>query len=599
MDISNLTVTQATLLATQVTWGVCLSICVFFLIATVCSKRGKANEYVSYAPNLLTSLGIFGTFAGIVVGLMAFDANNIDGSVEGLLNGLKTAFLTSIVGIIASIAYKLLHSTGLIRPSEKIETVSSATPEGILNAINLQRESIDSLVRSIGGEGDGSVISQMKLLRDDLNDSQKQSLNYQKESSEKLLLISEQLTTQKAGFDEFKDKLWIKMQDFADMLSKSATETVIEALKQVITDFNNNLTEQFGENFKQLNEAVKELVTWQENYKVQISEMTEQYKLGVASIAATEESVSKISTESKVIPQSMEDLKQVMQVNQHQLNELERHLDAFKDIRDRAVEAVPEIRKQVDETVKAIADSVKSATTHYNTLLTESNAFIQKQMETSNNLLDNFVNNTKEGVDSISEKLRDSATKLETVITEGAEEFTEKVHQTNSGLQSSADHITSQTEIIKDHLKLTVEDLNENVRSMVNSLVEDAKQISSTLVDANKSLATDTSSVRDSLTQSIESMQKRLESSMEEVYASQTKHMQQVFSNVDASLKDQVGKTGEAVEKQLAMIDQSMQQELNKVMSVMGTKLGQIAGQFVQDYSRLTEQMSKVVNKAG
>ncbi len=597
--MTNLTVEQASIIASQITWSIGGAIVLFFILAAINSKLGRANEFVSYAPNLLTSLGIFGTFAGIVVGLMAFDANNIDGSVEGLLNGLKTAFITSIVGIAASILYKLLHSTSWIRPSSQASAVSSATPEDILSAIRDQKSSIDSLIKAIGGEGDASVVSQMKLLRSDLSDNQKQSLNFQKESSESLTKISEQLSIQQVAFSEFRDKLWIKMQDFADMLSKSATETVIEALKQVITDFNNNLTEQFGENFKQLNEAVKELVTWQENYKVQINEMTEQYKLGVASITATEESVSKISTESKVIPQSMEDLKQVMQVNQHQLNELERHLDAFKDIRDRAVEAVPEIRKQVDETVKAIADSVESATTHYNTLLTESNAFIQKQMETSNDMLDKFVSNTKEGVDAIGEKLRDSATKLETVITEGADEFTEKVHRTNSGLQSSADHITSQTEIIKDHLKLTVEDLNENVRSMVNSLVEDAKQISSTLVDANKSLANDTSSVRDSLTQSIESMQKRLESSMEEVYASQTKHMQQVFSNVDASLKDQVGKTGEAVEKQLAMIDQSMQQELNKVMSVMGTKLGQIAGQFVQDYSRLTEQMSKVVNKAG
>ena len=53
------------------------------------------------------------------------------------------------------------------------------------------------------------------------------------------------------------------------MMSKLATEQVIAALKTVIQDFNNNLTEQFGENFKQLNTAVLELVTWQENYKQQ------------------------------------------------------------------------------------------------------------------------------------------------------------------------------------------------------------------------------------------------------------------------------------------------------------------------------------------
>ena len=111
-------------------------------------------------------------------------------------------------------------------------------------------------------------------------------------SEEYLKSMDESITSQKESFNTFSDKLWIKLQDFADTLSKSATETVIEALKQVITDFNNNLTEQFGENFKQLNESVKELVIWQENYKVQIADMTEQYKLGVSSIAATEKSVT-------------------------------------------------------------------------------------------------------------------------------------------------------------------------------------------------------------------------------------------------------------------------------------------------------------------
>lgn len=589
---------QALAWSSNLTYIVIFFIISAFLVAIWQCKKGRAGEFVSYAPALLTSLGIFGTFAGIVIGLMAFDAANIDGSIEGLLNGLKTAFLTSLVGILLSIIFKVLQTSGAISKPVSAETITGATPEDILSAINNQRQSIDALVTAIGGDSDGSILSQLKLLRGDINDNQKLTIKSSQETAETLKTINEQLTNQKEAFTTFTDKLWIKMQDFADMLSKSATETVIEALKQVITDFNNNLTEQFGENFKQLNEAVKELVTWQENYKVQISEMTEQYKLGVASISATEESVAKISSESKVIPESMTDLRDIMQVNQHQLNELERHLDAFKDIRDRAVEAVPEIRKQIDETVKTIANSVESASTHYKELLTESDKYIQSHISSSNELLEKFVTNTQNGVETIGEKLADSASKVEKVISEGANEFTDKVHQTNAGLQTTADHLTSQTEVIKDHLKDTVEDLNAHVRQMIQTLVDDSKALANTLTDANKALITDTSSVRDNVTQSIETMQKRLETSLEDVFASQTQHMTKVFSNIDASLKDQVGKTGEAVEKQLSMIDQSMQQELNRVMSEMGKALGQISNQFVKDYSRLVNQMNSVVAQA-
>ena len=597
MEFMNLNNEQALSFASTLTVIICTLLLTAFLYSLLAPRRFKSAEFVSYTPALLTSLGIFGTFAGIVVGLMAFDVNNIDGSIQGLLTGLKTAFFTSLVGILLSILFKVFQSAGFGKDND-VEEASHATPEAILGAINQQSNSLDSLVGAIGGESDGSILSQMKLLRGDLNDSHKLALKSQQETAETLNKITEQLTTQKEAFEVFTDKLWIKMQNFADMLSKSATETVIEALKQVITDFNNNLTEQFGENFKQLNEAVKELVVWQDNYKVQIADMTEQYKLGVESISATEQSVAKISTESKVIPESMTNLKEVMEVNQHQLAELERHLEAFKDIRDRAVEAVPEIRKQVDETVKTIAESVEVASTHYNVLLTESDKYIQTHIASSNDLLSSFVTNTREGIETISDKLTESATKVETVISQSANEFTDNVSRANGGLQDSASHITEQTKVIKEHLQDTVEDLNQHVRSMIETLVQDAKALSTTLGEANKALVTDTSSARDSVTQSIEAMQKRLEASLEDATASQTQHMQRVFSNLDAGLKEQVGKTGEAVQEQLNLIDQSMQRELNSVMNTMGKNLGQIANQFVKDYSYLTEQMSIVVKKA-
>ncbi|RMD63219.1 hypothetical protein D6833_05875, partial [Candidatus Parcubacteria bacterium] len=55
---------------------------------------------------------------------------------------------------------------------------------------------------------------------------------------------------QQRRFESFAKDLWRQMESFGEMLSKSATEQVINALKDVISDFNQNLTEQFGDNFK-------------------------------------------------------------------------------------------------------------------------------------------------------------------------------------------------------------------------------------------------------------------------------------------------------------------------------------------------------------
>ena len=59
-------------------------------------------------PDLLTSLGILGTFVGLVMGLREFDPSGYEqmaGSVTPLINGIKVAFITSIYGISLSLSY--------------------------------------------------------------------------------------------------------------------------------------------------------------------------------------------------------------------------------------------------------------------------------------------------------------------------------------------------------------------------------------------------------------------------------------------------------------------------------------------------------------
>jgi len=573
--------------AAQVSEMVCVLILLGFFWGLFCLwKAGNGNRFVAYTPTLLTSFGIFGTFSGIVTGLLGFDTTNIDGSIEGLLFGLKTAFITSLFGIFASILFKILQASGVFSKRVAHNLPETATVEDMLAAIHLQNETLKKLVNVVGEESDGSLLGQIKLLRSDSNDSLKLLQNNQKEAVDIIKGIQALLNSQDDKFQQFSDKLWLKMQDFADMMANSATDAVIEALKQVISDFNNNLTEQFGDNFKQLNEAVTALIVWQENYKIQLSEMMEQYKQGVLSISATEASVLAISTEAKAIPQTMNQLKAIIEVNQNQLSQLESHLEAFKEMRDRAVEAVPEIRNQIDQTVKDVSDSVESASRHYQVLLTESDKYIKKHVKVSSGLLEKFVNNTKEGMDTIGLKIEESATT-----------FTDKVHRTNEGLQETANHVVSQADVIKNHLKDTADDLNQHVKEMLHNIIENSRTITNTFSEANKNLAKDTSSARDSVFTSIEDMQKKLESSLDSVFAAQTQQMHKTFSSIENELQAQVGKTGEAVEKQLGMIDQSMQQEINRVMNEMGKALAQIANQFVNDYSELVSRMDSITRQ--
>ncbi len=66
-------------------------------------------------PGILTSLGILGTFMGLVMGLSGLNLNAADtaallSAMEKLIGGMSTAFLTSIAGVIASILFNLLNT---------------------------------------------------------------------------------------------------------------------------------------------------------------------------------------------------------------------------------------------------------------------------------------------------------------------------------------------------------------------------------------------------------------------------------------------------------------------------------------------------------
>lgn len=571
---------------------------VLFALAAFKKHKNEWHNFTDYAPTLLTSLGILGTFLGIVVGLLNFDVKNIDGSITSLLAGLKTAFVTSIAGTGLALIYR-----GFLVPIFQKQAVEGSGPEEVtashlLGALQQQQESLEQLRKTLGADSDSSLIGQLKLLRSDINDSSKRMQQLIEPVAKSLESIQKDATEQRAAFNEFENRLWIKLQDFADMMSKSATEQVINALKDVIKSFNDNLMEQFGDNFKQLNAAVVELVKWQENYKTQIAEMTELYRLGVQAISSTEKSVAEISTESKAIPESMASLKQVIELNQGELSKLENHLNAFKDIRDRAVEAVPEIRRQIDMTVSEITNSVIAANDHYKTLITESDKYVQQHIQASNDLLERFVTNTNTGVESISKSLLESSQKVEKAVTEGADEFRARVTESNSTLQQTANELTNSTEQMRDYLNDAVADMNENIRDMVNGLVQEARGISQTLSDANKTLVTDTTQVRDAVTQGIDSMQRRLESGVEELLANVNRNLNNAFGNMDSALREQVAKTGTSIDKQMGMMDEAMQRELERVMSSMGKALAQISNQFVTDYGRLVSKMHAIANRA-
>ncbi|MBE8717209.1 hypothetical protein [Cellvibrio polysaccharolyticus] len=518
-----------------------------FLVSVLFKRSGEASSFVLYTPTLLTSIGILGTFAGIIVGLLGFDPNNIDGSISMLLGGLKTAFITSLVGMTLSIIFKsLLSSKWGNKKIGDTETPDNISTKDFFLVMQQQAEAIISLKKIIGDNDESSLMSQLKILRADAGENHKKMHEQIILSNEKLGGISKNIISNSESFHLFEDKLWIKFQDFADMLSKSATEQVIEALKQVIQDFNNNLIEQFGQNFKELNSAVRELVNWQENYKHQLAEMMLQYNQGVEAITLTKASVVTISEETKSIPASMKELKEVIEVNQHQISELDRHLVAFKDVRDKAVEAVPEIKAQVQMAIQGA---------------------------------------------------QTASTELARGITESADQYRDAVDQTRAALINSASATATSTEEIKEHLNAAISDIDTHMRNLLAELLEGGKSLNNNFKLASSELIEGSDNISKAFNKDLEKMRENLSKSIESSAQEHIKSSEKVFAGLEKTIENALSNTGESINKQVEMIDKTLGEEITKVIQHMANALASISGQFTNDYSQLVTKMNDVVRK--
>jgi len=172
------------ILADEIAYFFCIVIVVwlamacFVMLIRPISRLRTATKFIAVTPNSLATLGVLGTFIGILIGLLDFDVNRVDSSVPRLLAGLKIAFTTSIVGISAAILFRLCR---VLLPSEKMaEIVTPSDIHAILtqirddtrDAANNSTEQLTALRMAISADGDGSLLTQVQKLRTSNQDGQ-------------------------------------------------------------------------------------------------------------------------------------------------------------------------------------------------------------------------------------------------------------------------------------------------------------------------------------------------------------------------------------------------------------------------------------------
>lgn len=194
------------------------------------------KKLMDMLPDILTSLGILGTFVGLVWGLKDFEPTNYDtmtNSVASLVDGIKVAFLTSIYGLSLSLVYSYNMRTSYSSVIEKLY------------------DFLDEFHRRIIPASEDS--------------SRDLFIACQKEQTEAIRTMTRQFSRDLAGsFEEVITPSFKKMNQSLDVLTTTMATGQQEMMEQLTNSFLKQMRTSFAVEFDNFNHALRDLTEAQQ-----------------------------------------------------------------------------------------------------------------------------------------------------------------------------------------------------------------------------------------------------------------------------------------------------------------------------------------------
>lgn len=189
------------------------------------------KKLLEMVPDIFTSLGILGTFVGLVWGLKNFEPSSYEtmtNSVASLVEGIKVAFLTSIYGIALAIVYTSGMKSIYAGMNEKLQEFLEKFHVYVLPTA--ENESRNLMVAS------------------------------QKLQTRAMKQMAEQLSTQMAeSFEKAITPTFQKMNESLDVLTESVTKCQQDVMQEILRSFMREMNSSFKMQFKDFNEALAQL----------------------------------------------------------------------------------------------------------------------------------------------------------------------------------------------------------------------------------------------------------------------------------------------------------------------------------------------------
>lgn len=406
----------------------------------------KVNmRYYNALPNMLTGLGIVGTFIGLAVGiyiaapgLNSESINDAKNALNHLLSGASLAFITSIVGLLSSLLFSFFEKRKIHRFNHLCQRLVSE---------------IDARVEYFSAE---------RLASKGLSESKKQSLALETFANDLAVSLGQVLEQQIsrpmiAAINELKDE------------QKSAND---ETLEKLISEFSQSITGAAGEEMKALASTMDSVSSGLESQinsmtKNQI-EMQEASQNAVANMAeAMAEGGKQIKDEINSAVSALADgISQSLEAVSSQLN------SAAEMLSDKLSESINGFDVILDK-IQGITDKYEVITENTATLHSELNSSLEKARETVMlaGEVNGAFNNSIQELSGFTESVSESSTEINGSVSHMAG-LVENIDSIQNTLKSHWDSYSERFESVDASLSNSITALREGLDGYASSTNE-------------------------------------------------------------------------------------------------------------------------------
>jgi len=399
------------------------------------------KRLLEMVPDIFTSLGILGTFVGLVWGLKDFNPTDYAGmtsSVASLVDGIKVAFLTSIYGISFSIVYTTGMKTAYSGMSESLTAFLERFHAYVLPTA--ENESRNLLVAS------------------------------QKIQTNAMNQMAEQFSTRLAdSFEKVITPTFQKMNNSLDTLVNTVTRCQEDAIRDILNEFLRQMNSSFRMEFKDFNAAISEMTQAQRDFTEYTANLYEQLAVQLNDSYTKNEETMKsllkevseaqdhyITTSGSILKENQKIQRAQQEDYQHVVDYLkdseksaakfwvacnqamQKYLDAAAQNMDRAAQT-GKLSEELIQSNKEIAESFSSSMKEY----AQYQALTYKTMEKVRILLSDIsVAKGNQDVYLVGNSGRnDSTARLERVITEQANSQQELMNEINKNIKDLSKNV--------------------------------------------------------------------------------------------------------------------------------------------------------------